>query len=63
MLGDVVGVVSPNPIVIKYCSAFTGIVDLLYLSIYLYIQREKEKIKSENYSLNTSFLSTDLTIT
>ena len=62
MLGDVVGVVSSNPMVIKYFLAFTGIVDLLYLSIYIYREREK-KIKSENYLLNTSFFSTDFTIT
>ena len=38
MLGGVAEVVSSNPRwAIKYFSAFTGIVDLLYLSIYIYI--------------------------
>ena len=37
VLGGVAEVVSSNPRwVIKYFSAFTGIVDLLYLSIYIY---------------------------
>ena len=37
MLGGFAEVVSSNPRwVIKYFSAFTGIVNLLYLSIYIY---------------------------